>query len=223
MCTVTDHQRPHHHRPRERRRQRSTGDHPSEQLGDRRMTDTYNFSRVADCGEDHAGAGAGQKARSTSTSGPRRRSRLTPDFVIPAGTPAGSGRTADNLPADTTCTVTRGRRVRQRGLGLGHRRRASHHPRRRGRTVSDLHEYSLNPGSLVVTKTIAGDAGGSQGPVTIPMDCDGRRQPPDFVIPAGARRRLRLRPTPTSPRIPVAPPANGRRDTSTIAGASDRR
>jgi len=41
------------------------------------------------------------------------------------------------------------------------------------------------PGSLVVTKTIAGSAAGQQGQIVIQVTCDGVLIPPPFVIPAG--------------------------------------
>ena len=45
----------------------------------------------------------------------------------------------------------------------------------------------LPPGSLVVKKTIAGPAAGSQGQVVIHVDCDDGVTRADFVIPAGTR------------------------------------
>ena len=46
----------------------------------------------------------------------------------------------------------------------------------------------LAPGSLTVTKQITGPAAGSQGQVTIHVDCGAAVGPlPDFVIPAGTR------------------------------------
>jgi hypothetical protein len=49
----------------------------------------------------------------------------------------------------------------------------------------------LPPGSLVVTKTIAGPAAGSQGQVVIAVDCDDGVTRPNFVIPARAPARPR--------------------------------
>ena len=51
-------------------------------------------------------------------------------------------------------------------------------------TVQATAEF-LPPGSLVVTKTIAGPAAGSQGRVVIHTVCDGTALTPDFVIAAG--------------------------------------
>ena len=50
--------------------------------------------------------------------------------------------------------------------------------------------YGATPGSLLVTKTIAGRRAGHQGPVTIHVTCNGTALSPDFVIasrtPAGS-------------------------------------
>ena len=51
-------------------------------------------------------------------------------------------------------------------------------------TVEATAEF-LPPGSLVVKKTIAGPAAGSQARVVIHTVCDGIALTPDFVIPAG--------------------------------------
>ena len=42
------------------------------------------------------------------------------------------------------------------------------------------------PGSLLVTKTIAGPLAGQQGPITIHVVCNGTALSPDFVIGAGS-------------------------------------
>ncbi len=47
--------------------------------------------------------------------------------------------------------------------------------------------YGAAPGSLLVTKTIAGALAGHQGPVTIHVVCNGTAMSPDFVIAAGTR------------------------------------
>ena len=59
-------------------------------------------------------------------------------------------------------------------------------------TVQATAEF-LEPGSLVVTKTIAGPAAGSQGQVVIHVVCDDGVTRPDFVIPAGAPAGSRFR------------------------------
>ena len=53
-------------------------------------------------------------------------------------------------------------------------------------TAKLVDTYSDEEGSLIVEKTISGDAAGSQGPVTIQVSCDkGTPSLPDFDIGAG--------------------------------------
>ena len=52
-------------------------------------------------------------------------------------------------------------------------------------TVQASAEF-LPPGSLVLKKTIAGPAAGSQGQVVIHASCNGTALTPDLTIPAGA-------------------------------------
>jgi hypothetical protein len=47
--------------------------------------------------------------------------------------------------------------------------------------------YGAAPGSLLVTKTIAGRLAGHQGPVTIHVACNGSARSPDFVIASRTR------------------------------------
>ena len=68
-----------------------------------------------------------------------------------------------------------------------------------GTTVQATAEF-LDPGSLVVTKTIAGPAAGSQGRVVINVLCDDGAARPDFMIAAGAPAGSRSR---TYPNIPA--------------------
>jgi hypothetical protein len=113
---------------------------------------------------------------------------LTPDFVIPAGTPAGDQtRQYDQIDAPASCTVTEtadgatsavsvvvdgsGQTV---SVGAGRIAEAD---------ISDA--YGLRPGQLEVTKTIDGPAAGQQGQVVIHTVCSGGALTPDFVIPAG--------------------------------------
>ena len=46
--------------------------------------------------------------------------------------------------------------------------------------------YTFVPGSLTVTKTIAGPSAGEQGPVTIHVDCGADVLITDITIPAGS-------------------------------------
>ncbi len=111
---------------------------------------------------------------------------LTHDFVIPAGTPAGStSGTLDDIPAGSTCTVSEtafgtNSEVTVTVTGGGPVTVPA-----AGASQSELtDDYALNPGSLVVKKTIAGAAASLQDQVTISVECDGTPLTPDFVIPA---------------------------------------
>ena len=53
------------------------------------------------------------------------------------------------------------------------------------KTVDVTNTYDFAPGSLIVTKTIAGPAAGQQEEITIHTECDGKALTPDFVIDAG--------------------------------------
>ncbi|HYB26198.1 MAG TPA: thioester domain-containing protein [Solirubrobacteraceae bacterium] len=113
-----------------------------------------------------------------------------PDFVIPAGTPAGTtSRTYRHIVAGTTCTVIEtsngsvvGTDVVVTGDGqqvvipAGGRESVD---------ITDTYTHvSSPPGSLLVTKTIAGPAAGEQGLVTIQVVCGGITLSPEFTIPA---------------------------------------
>ena len=129
------------------------------------VTDTYDFVPGSlTVVKNITGAGAGLQGAVTihvDCGG-----GLTQDFVIPAGTPAGpTSKTLDDIPAGSTCTVTRdGGRSQQRGVGHRHRRRDGHRSRPAGpsRPRSPTTTPSI-PARSSVTKTIAGGAAGDQG------------------------------------------------------------
>jgi hypothetical protein len=112
---------------------------------------------------------------------------LTRDFTIPAGTAGGSTtETLPNIPANSVCTVTE--------TADGHNSAVSVTvtgggtvtiPSGSAKLMALTDEYTPNPGSFVVTKTIAGDAAGTQGDVVISVACNGTPLSPDFTIPAG--------------------------------------
>jgi hypothetical protein len=113
---------------------------------------------------------------------------LTPDFTIPAGTAAGAtSLTYNDIPADSTCTVTETSdgssstvTVTTDGDGQDVTVPAG------GVVEADLlNTYAFVPGSLTVTKHISGPAAGSQGAITISVNCEGLALD-DFLIPAGA-------------------------------------
>ena len=71
-------------------------------------------------------------------------------------------------------------------------------------TVDVTDTYTFVPGSLTVTKTIAGPSAGEQGPMTIHVDCGADVLVTDVTIPAGTTRQTPRRST-TSPPAPCAP------------------
>jgi hypothetical protein len=112
---------------------------------------------------------------------------LTPDFVIPAGTPAGvKSHIYSGLPAKASCTVTE--TVDGHTGAVSVVVAGSPHtttiPAGGGAAATITDTYGALPGSLLVTKTIAGPRAGHQGPVTIHVVCDGTALSPDFVIAA---------------------------------------
>ena len=147
---------------------------------------------------------------------------LTPDFVIPAGTPAGDQtKQYDDIPVPATCTVTE--------TADGHTSTVSVDVEGSGQTVSvpagDIVEadisdtYGLVPGELEVTKSIAGTLAGQQGEVVIHTVCNGTALTPDFVIPAGATATTHTstRPYPTPANCVVKETVNGA--TSAVSAA----
>ena len=106
--------------------------------------------------------------------------------MIPAGTKAGTvSKTYGGIPAGAVCTVTETGKGDIRTVNVavtGGAEPATIPPG--GTATVDLSDlYTDVPGSLVVTKTIAGAAAGKQGAITIVPTCDGKPLAP-FVIPA---------------------------------------
>ena len=113
---------------------------------------------------------------------------LTPDFVIDAGTAAGTtSHTYQDVPAGATCTVTEtanGSSSTVAVITVGSPQDVTV-PAGGVATAELVDVYHLVPGSLTVTKTISGVSAGEQGAITIGVDCDGLPLP-EFTIPAGA-------------------------------------
>ena len=112
---------------------------------------------------------------------------VTHDFTIPAGTPAGStSEPITGIPANSVCTVSETADGSNSAVSVTVTGGGSVTiPAGSSQQIALTDEYTPNPGSLVVTKTIAGDAAGLQGPVTISVECNGTPLTPDFTIPAG--------------------------------------
>jgi len=113
---------------------------------------------------------------------------LSPDFVIAAGSPAGTDSTTyDSIPAGSMCTVTEtsdgsSSSVTVTVKGSGQQVQI---PSGGQATANLTDTYESASGSVVVNKTIAGAAAGSQAQVVIQVVCAGKPLSPDFVIPAG--------------------------------------
>jgi hypothetical protein len=115
-----------------------------------------------------------------------------PDVSIPAGAHAGDTTTTyHDIPAGTLCTATEtsnGSNATTKVVVTGAGQQVTI---RSGQTetVHVTNTYSFAPGSLIVTKTIAGPAAGQQGAISIHTECNGTALTPDFVIdpttPAG--------------------------------------
>ena len=113
------------------------------------------------------------------------------DFIIPAGTPAGTtSHTYRHIAAGTTCTVTEtsnGSVVGTDVVVTGDGQEVTI-PAGGQKTVDVTDTYTPiptpSPSSLLVTKTIAGPAAGEQGPISIQVVCNGTAFP-DFTILGG--------------------------------------
>ena len=155
-------------------------------------TDTYNLnpgSLVVN--KTITGAGAGQQGPITITVtcvNDGQSTILTPVFTIPAGTttPPPQSHTYTGIPGGSVCTVvedpdghTNALAVLKRGSGTQQVIPPG------GSVTADLSDTYLT-GELVVSKTITGDAAGSQGEVTIHTVCNGTALTPDLVVPAGS-------------------------------------
>jgi TQXA domain-containing protein len=133
-----------------------------------------------------AGSAAGSQGRViirvTCDDGARR-----PPFILRAGTHPGTrSRTYSHIPAGTKCTVietSNGSSVGTQVVVIGDGREATIDADHT--TVVRIRDIYYHVGALLVRKTIAGPAAGSQGPITIHSECNGRALTPDFTIPAG--------------------------------------
>jgi hypothetical protein len=161
---------------------------------------------------------------------------LSPDFVIPAGTPAGSvSQSYDGIPAGSVCTVTEtadgtAGTITTTVSGNGQTVTV---PAGSVVPVNLADEYELTPapapdiptttdGSLKVTKTIAGPAAGKQGQIAILIACGGAGHDYAFLIPAhhSAGSVSRAFELPAGTRCTVAETKNGK--TGAVTATSPR-
>ncbi len=152
------------------------------------ITDTYHHVGSLLVRKTIAGPGAGHQGEIRIHSECNDKA-LTPDLVIPAGTPAGDQtQQYDHIRVPATCKVTE--------TVDGHTSTVSVVVEGSGQTVSvppgeiveaDISDtYGLVPGELEVTKSIAGPLAGQQGMIVIHTVCNGAALIPDLIIPAGA-------------------------------------
>ena len=152
------------------------------------LTDTYRFVGSLLVRKTIAGPAAGQQGAVTIHTA-CNGTALAPDFVIAAGSPAGTQtKQYDQIPAPASCTVTE--------TTDGHTGTVSVVVEGSGRPVSvatgeiaeaDITDtYGLLPGQLQVTKTIAGPLAGQQGTIVIHTVCNGTALTPDLIILGGA-------------------------------------
>lgn len=112
---------------------------------------------------------------------------LSPDFVIPAGTPAGvQSHIYSGVPTPATCSVTETSdghtgSVSAATIGSPHTVTI---PAAGAGAAHIIDTYGSSPGSLLVTKTIAGPRAGRHGPITMHVACNGTTLSPAFTIPA---------------------------------------
>ncbi len=114
---------------------------------------------------------------------------LAPDLVIPAGTLAGDkSQLYSGIPTPARCVATEtvdGHSSTVRVAVTGSPATPSIPPGGAGAAhITDT--YGDAPGSLLVTKTIAGPLAGQQGPIAIHVVCNGTALASDFVIRAGS-------------------------------------
>ena len=153
-----------------------------------------------------------------------------PDFVIPAGTPAGTvSMSYPNILAGSTCALT------ETATGATETATAMTVGTPQDVTISEngtatanvVNTYDYVPGALVVTKDIAGPAAGQQGQVSIGVSCvlGGAQTTLDpFVIPAGQPAGIvshTYEGIPAGSTCTVAETQNG--STSTVSVADRRR
>ena len=109
-----------------------------------------------------------------------------PDFNIPGGTDAGTvSKTYTGIAAGSTCTIEESADGHTSAVSVKQVGSDQVNVSAGGAATASLTDtYSDNPGTFVVSKTIAGPAAGRQGEITIISTCDGVQLEP-FVIPGG--------------------------------------
>ena len=152
------------------------------------ITDTYRLtSGSLNVTKTIAGPAAGQQG-AVAVQAVCEGSTLSPALTVPAGAAAGTySHTYHDIAAGSTCRVTEisdgsNHNVTVKVTGDG-----QHLTLLGGSTATAAltDTYSSAPGSLVVSKTIAGHEAGRQGLVSIRVVCGGTTLTPEFTLPAG--------------------------------------
>jgi len=163
---------------------------PAGATGTANITDTYSLTPGAlIVKKTITGPGAGLQGEITIQ--PICDGTALPALVIPAGTPAGfRSQLYPKLAAGTVCTINESGDGANSAVSVvvaGDDQVTV--PPGGIVTAERTDTYNLNPGSLVVNKTITGGGAGQQGPITITVTCvnDGQSTTltPVFTIPAG--------------------------------------
>jgi TQXA domain-containing protein len=140
------------------------------------VTDTYTLApSTLVVSKTIAGAAAGQQGP-VSIRVTCGGAALTPDLVVPAGTAASTvSHTYTGIPGGSTCDVremTDGGTTSVSATIVGANQTVTV-PAGKVAEVAITDTYELHPGTLTVTKTIAGPAAGLQAPINILADCGG--------------------------------------------------
>ncbi len=155
------------------------------------LTDTYSrLQGSLTVSKTIAGPAAGQQG-SVSIQVVCDGTTLTPGLTLPAGAAAGTtSRTYDDIPAGSTCTVSELTNGATSALSVTTVGGMQHVTVPAGKTVGAVvvNTYDHAPGTLTVTKTVAGPAAGQQAAISILADC-GANNVFGLRIPEGARGR----------------------------------
>ena len=155
------------------------------------ITDTYSNVAIPlgslTVTKNITGPAAGQQGPITVTASCNGRA-LSPTLNIPAGATGVQSQTYPGIPAGSVCSATAGpdgstSTVQVTITGDGH---TVSIPAGGVVTAALTDTYTSLPGSLLVTKTITGPAGGQQGAVTMQAVCAGAPLSPELSLPAGA-------------------------------------
>ena len=113
----------------------------------------------------------------------------TPDFTIGPGATGVQSTTYSGVPAGASCVVTETANGQTSAVTVAVKGspQTATIPAGGAAVASITDTYGVAPGSLLVSKTIAGPLAGHQGPITIHVVCNATAMSPDFVIPARTR------------------------------------